>query len=246
MGLKGEDAQIWVTDYADTTSMTQEACDPVGAGTPVLLWQVTDHSKDVFDPDVTFSVEVSTDNGSSWSTASTSNYEILWTVGAIKFDSDPFGGSTSGNDVRIASGSYLPKHVVVDGFETEITVEPNLLDVTGFQDDSPQRITGLQGLTGSFGTHEVLATNIDADGDDDGPTLDDIVLHSGSTSGDFVFRFDPANNNTTMLGAWVRFDSDSREASSGDVQSQSFSMSVDTHDSAMASQPAADIDLLTL
>jgi len=246
VGLKGNDAQIWVTDYADTTSMTNEACDPVGGGTPVLLWQVTDHSKDVFDPDVTFTVEVSTDGGSNWSTASTSNYSILWTVGAIRFDSDPFSGSTSDNDVRISSGSYLPKHTVAEGFETELTVEPNLLDITGFQDDSPRRIQGLEDLSGSFGTYEVLDPNIDATGDDDGPTLSDIVLQAGSTDADFVFRFDPANNQNTMLGAWVRFDSESREASSGDAQSESFSMMVDTHDSAMASQLAADIDLLTL
>lgn len=250
MGLKGNDAQIWVTDKADSTTMTEEAADPIGGGTPVLQWQVTDHAKDVWDPSVTFTVEVSTDGGATWSTASASNYDIRYLLGVIEFDSDPFGGSTVDNDVRV-TGSYLPKHTVAEGFETELTISPNLLDQTQFQDDAPRRIKGLTDVSGSFGTYRMLEQDIDAAGDADGPTLREILFGEQTKTGtsavdsEFVFRFEPSNANATIVGAWVRFSEESVEASSGDSQTRSFSMEADEQDAAMTAQFASAIDAIS-
>lgn len=250
MGLKGNDAEIWATDKPDTTTMTDEAMDPIGSGTPVLQWQVTDHAKDVWDPSVTFTVEVSTDGGSSWSTASTSNYTLRYNVGVVEFDSDPFGGSTSGNDVRV-DGNYLPKHAIAEGFETDLTIEPNLLDQSGFGDESPNRKKGLFGLSGSFGTYRILGQNIDSGGDNDGPKLREILFDAptnssgNATAPDFVFRFEPNNAHSTMLGAWVQLSEESIEAPSSDSQARSFSMEVDDQTAAMSSQTANAIDIIS-
>lgn len=229
MGLKGEDAQIYVTDMADSTSMTGEAMSDTGDG---VTYQIDDASKNIFDWDVTFTVS---DSGG---TVAASDYTIRYLSGVVVFDTAP-------TDPVTIDGSYLPKHTVANGFETEVTLSNNMLDVTQFGDGAPRRDKGLRDLTASFGSYQVLEENIDADGDDDGPSLDDILLVTGSTEPEFVFRMAQNDTASNMISALVEFDEGTHEASSGDSQSRSFSMSVDEHPSAMSTQPSVNVDVLT-
>jgi len=250
-GLAGKDADIWLADNTDSTTMTDEGCDSIGSGTPSLWWQVTDHDKDVWDPSVTFTVEVSTDGGASWSTASTSNYTLYYLFGIVEFASDPFGGSTSGNDVRV-DGNYLPKSSVLKGFETEFTMDPQLQEITQFQDESPSRQKGLQAFEGSFGTYQINEANVDHDtssagADDDGPTLREILLDTATkgsgnpTDPTTVFRFEPNAAQSTFWGAWVQFAESELSAAIDDPQTRSFSMQVNDQDATMSSQTALGV-----
>jgi hypothetical protein len=252
MALAGKDAQIYVT--GSSTSMTEEAMDELGSGTPVLQWQVTDHARDLLDPTVTFTVEVSTDSGSSWSTASPSDYTIRYLVGAVEFDSDPFSGSTSGNDVRI-SGSYLPYYSVLEGFSEDLEYSRDLYDTTQFQDLAMRR--GAEGpldISGSFSLNRVLQAQIDdTEGTPDEPTLREVLLGNETASGSggsadvdhqLAFRVEPNASQSQMLAAWVKLSDESLSTSVGSKQEREFSMSGDVPTAAMATQVAAVADAI--
>jgi len=230
MGLKGEDAQIYVTDSGDSTSMTGEAMSDTGDG---VTYQIDDASKNIFDWGVTFTV--SDNNG----TVATSDYTLRYESGVVVFDSAP------ANPVTI-DGSYFPKFTVAKGFESEMSLNPNLLEVTRFGDTATRTIKGLQGVEASFGSYEVLEQNIDSGGDDDGPSLDDVVLDESGVDPYLVFRLSQNDSASNMFTAIVQFSEQSSDASSGSAQSRSYSMEVDEQDSAMASQPAANLDILTV
>jgi len=229
-GLKGEDAQIYATDQADSTSMSAEPMSDTGDG---VTYQIDDAAKNIFDPDVTFTVS---DSGG---TVAASTYTIRYLSGVVVFDSAP-------TDPVTINGSYLPKHILAKGFETEATLSNNMLDFTRFGDDAPRRDKGLRDLTASFGSYEVLEANIDANGDDDGPSLDDVLLESGSTDGEFVFRYSPDDTDTQMVTAIVELEEASNETATGGKQSKSYSLAVDETPSAMATQPSVNVDVLSL
>lgn len=237
MGLKGSDAQIYVTDKADSTTIGTESLTDTGDG---LTWYIGDRSKHAFDPATTIVVEV--DSGGGFSPVAASTFTVLWTVGAIVFDS-----SQSGNSVQITGGSYLPKHQVSKGFETEVTISANLQEITQFGDDAMRHQQGLKSVDASFGTYEMdYVRNIDAAGDNDGPTMKDILLENASEP-NFIFQYYPDDTNSqTVIGAFVMFSDDEQSASPGDAQTRTLSMQVDSVDSAMATQPPADVDILSI
>jgi len=249
VSLAGKDAQIFVT--GGSQSMSNEDCDPIGSGSPVLQWQIGDSDLNIWDPSATFSVEVSTDGGSTWTTASTSNYSLRYLVGVVEFDSDPFSGSTSGNDVRIASGNYLPYYAVLDGYEQEVGFERELYDTTSFQDTGMARgATGPLDVTGSFSMHEMIERELDSDGGSE-PTLREILRgeETHGTSGDIdeyrVYRAQPDNSESSLVAAWFKFTDESLDASVGSKQEREFSMEATNRAAAMSSQTAKVGDILT-
>jgi len=102
VSLAGKDAQIFVT--GGSQSMSNEDCDPIGSGSPVLQWQIGDSDLNIWDPSATFSVEVSTDGGSTWSTVETTS-DTSYTTDALTDDT---------YDYRVGA-------INDDGLETEST-----------------------------------------------------------------------------------------------------------------------------
>jgi len=236
MGLAGSDAQIWATDTEDATSMSGESMSDVGDG---VTFTIDDASKNIWDPSATFAFS----DGNS-STLSPSNYTIRYAVGAVVFDSAP------ATPVTLDSGSYLPKYKVAKGFETSFSLDTQLQDVTTFGDEAPTMQKGMPSASGDFGSYQVVEKNIDATGDDDGPTLREVLFgeetKGGSTSVDpnIVFRFEPSASGKTLWSIWVQLGEEQLETSIGDAQSRSFSMEVDDQDAAMTTQTARAIDVL--
>lgn len=249
MTLAGKDAQIYLTGASQ--SMTDEGMDAVGSGSPTLVWQIADHAKDIFDPSVTVTVEVSTDGGSTYSTASTSNYTLRYLVGVVQFDSDPFSGSTSGNQVRI-SGSYLPKYSLLEGYEQNIDPTRDLYDTTSFQQDAMERAEeGPLDIEGEFSLNRVLERELDSDGGTE-PTLREILLgeetHGGSGSVDqpHVYRAHPNDDpSDTLEAAWVKFSTESLDSAVGSKQERSYSMEGAKQSAAMSSQTAQVADIFS-
>lgn len=231
MGLKSENAQIYATDNAESTAMSGESMSDTGDG---LTFKIDAAAKNVFDPSVTFTVK------SNGSTVAASTYTLSYLSGEVTFDS-----SQTGNTITI-DGSYLPKHVLLKGFEVDMTLSQALLDITQFQDDAPRMTKGLKSFEGSFGSYEVLEKNIDSTGTDDGPSLDDILLADQNTAGvnqNFVFRYEPNDDAGTMVSAFVELSEGDLSGSSGDVQTRSWSMNVDNKSSAMATQPDVNVEI---
>jgi hypothetical protein len=195
------------------------------------LWTIDDGTKNVFDPAATFTVEV--DSGGGFSTISPSNYTIRYLVGAVEFDS-----SQSGNSVRI-SGDYLPKYRVIEGYSTDPSASPDLLDATVFGDTAMRRVQGLLDVSVSFEQYLVKETPIDGSGGSES-SLHDIV-----TAGDsIVFSWDPDGNGNGLIRAFVKSSSESWSASPDSLATRTLEMEVDTVDSAMTTQPSADADFL--
>lgn len=250
MSLAGKDAQIYTTGASN--DILDEAMDPVGSGTPVLVWQVTDHAHDILDPSVTFIVEVTTDGGTSWSTASTSNYTIRYLSGVVEFDSDPFGGSTSGNDVRLKDGAYLSTYSLLEGFEQSVEYSRDLYDTTKFQDTGTRRgASGPLEITGDFTLNKIIERELDSDGGTE-PTLREILLgedtHGGAgTHDEFrVYRAQPNDSGAdTLISVWVKFSDESLDASVGSKQERSYSMEAANQDAAMSSQTAKVADIFS-
>lgn len=235
MGLKGADAQIWATDTEDATSMSAESMSDVGDG---VTFTIDDASKDIFDPSATFAFSDS--NG----TVSPSDYTIRYAVGAVVFDTAPTA------PVTLDSGSYLPKYKVAKGFETSFSLDTQLQDVTTFGDEAPTMQKGMPSASGDFGSYQVVEKNIDATGDDDGPTLREVLfgeetkVGTASVDPNIVFRFEPSASGKTLWSIWVQLGEEQLESAIGDAQSRSFSMEVDDQDAAMTTQTARAIDVL--
>jgi len=244
VSLASKDCTLDITGAS--TSITEEACDAIGSGTPSLYWQVTDHTKDIWDPSVTWTVEVNDGNG--WTNASTSNYSLRYLVGVVAFDSDPFGGSTSGNDVRV-TGSYLPKYTVLEAHEETISIEPELYDVSRFGDEGMRRLEGVKEISGDFTTHRQIERELDSDGGTE-PTLREILLgeetHGSSASIDpyRVLSVQPDGTETQMWRAWVQLASEEQSAAHGEAQSRSYSFEVDDQPASMSSQISKPVDIL--
>lgn len=239
MAIKaGHNTQLEITGAS--TSMTDESMSDTGNGT---LWTIDDTDKNVFDPGVTFTVEV--DSGGGYSTVSASNYTLRYEVGAVDFDS-----SQSGNNVRI-DGSYLPKYTIFEGYATEPTIEPELLEATTFGDNSPARVSGLVGVSWSFDSYQANEKEIDAPTNNES-TLQEILLGeetrggSGSVETRRVLSWSPTSGSDRLLRAFVRFSSQTLETSLDELTTKSIEAEIAEEDSTMSSQPPANVDLLNL
>lgn len=251
MTLAGKNASIYIT--GSSVSISNEPCSPYGTGTPVLKWRVDNEDNRVLDWDATFSVEVSTDGGSTWTTASTSNYSLLYTVGAIVFDSDPFGGSTSGNDVRIASGEIRQKFKIIEAYATDPGIDPDLQDVTHFGDDGPRRQAAKKDVEATFSSWRVVERELDgANGSE--ATLEEILLGEETRGGtgdidrNVVYVYDPdidtSRAGSRVLGATVQMDTIDLSASQGSPQEKEVSMVASQQVAAMSSQTVEAVETI--
>jgi len=236
--LAGKDTRIELT--GSSVSMSDELMSDTGNGT---LWTIDDGSKNIFDPSVTFTVEV--DSGGGFAAVNASDYTLRYLVGAVDFDS-----SQAGNSVRI-QGSYLPQYTLGTAYTQDLDLSPNLLDVTAFQDDGTRRIQGTLDVSGSFAQYEVLAQELDAPSTTTEATLEEILLGeetkggTASISTDVVYSYDPADDGTELYRAWIQFEADSMSASQGSAQEKEISFAATKQDAAMSSQTARAVDALS-
>lgn len=246
----GSNAQIFtVESQANSVGMTNESMDAIGSGTPVLLWQISDAAKNVFDPEYTFTVEVSTDGGASWSTASPSNYDLRYLVGVVEFQSDPFGGSTSGNLVRIADGHYLPKHAILEGYSSGYEQTRTQEEIPQFQDDGQRRLQLLLDITVEFEMYETRGLSFDSGSGGSGPSLKEILAGENLSTQSSVdplriYSFEPTNAESRLYRAWMLPESISVDAEAGSAQSQSVNWNSTEQSAAMSSQVAKPADSL--
>jgi hypothetical protein len=137
------------------TVLTNEATTKVTANT---VYQITDATKRVLDPDTALVVEVDADGGGGggYATAAVGTYTVDYMFGKITFASDQ-GASAL---VRV-SGKYIPTLAVAEGTEFELDDAANLLESTVFGDGWRKRFTGLQEASGSFTLIALLQTDLD-------------------------------------------------------------------------------------
>lgn len=108
------------------------------------VYQISDPTKQVWDPTAAITVETSPD-GTNW-TVVNSGYKLDRLFGKVIFDTaqDP------GTEVRV-SGSYLPMADVVEAYQFTFTASRANLDRTRFQHTDIERALGLRDATGSVG-----------------------------------------------------------------------------------------------
>lgn len=226
MAIAGFNTLIELTGTA--TSMSAESMSDTGNGT---LWVIGDAAKNIFDPAATFTVEV--DSGTGFATVSPANYTIRYLVGAVEFDT-----TQAGNSVRI-SGDYLPKHEVLRGYSADPSVSPTLADATAFGDAALRREQTLLDLSVSFEQYEVQDTPIDGAGGTES-TIHDLVQNAANV----VFSWDPDGNGNGLIRAYVKGSDESFSTPLEELSNRAVEMEVSTVDSAMTTQPSADVDLL--
>lgn len=140
------------------TTLTQ---DPTTKLTANTVYQITDPTHRILDPDTALNVEVDPDGGGAapYATANPSTYTVDYMFGTITFASDQ-GASAL---VRV-SGKYIPTLSILSGTDFEIEDGCDLVDVTVFGNTNRARIKTLDDVSGSFMTLEILTTDLDPGG----------------------------------------------------------------------------------
>lgn len=242
MALAGKNAQIYLTDaQAQSTSMTDELCDAVDSSDPPLTWQISDSTKNIFDPEHTFTVEVNPDvgGGGSWSTVSPSDYTLRYLLGVVVFTSNPFGGTHPDEAVRV-DGQYLSKYSLIEGFSAAPEVTRNQHEIAQFGDAAQRRQQGLLDVSVEWEQYEVLDPPLDDSASTPPDTLSEMI--AGTSDALRVFSFQPDDSESELYRAWMQPESLSIDSPSDDAQSQSMSWTVTEQSTTMSSQTAEGFD----
>jgi len=233
----GKDGEIQVT--GQSTSMSDESCSDTGNGT---LFVIDDDAKNIFDPSVSFTVEV--DSGSGYSTVSPSNYNIRYLVGAVEFDS-----SQAGNDVRI-SGSYLPQYTLVEVYEVSPEFTREALDSTPFQSTAMRRKSGLKDFSVDASSYEVRQIELDQPGSSNEATLEEVFLGSETRGGSgdisefIVFSYRVTTTSSLKFRARVMLTDETLEMPVDDLSGKELTFQTVDDDPAMSTQTFTPIDSL--
>lgn len=241
MALAGYNTNLGWT--AGTTSWTDETCSVI-ANTSNQDWEIDDSTKDVWDWTQTFTVEVSEDNGSSWSTLNTDEYTLRWLIGVVQLDNLNSGTVTSNDpanvtDVRV-DGQSLDQHDVLEGRSGGFTIENTLDDTaTRHGDTAPRRIRTGTDVTTTVEELQVKEVPIDGSGGSESSIED--YAENGTT---FVYTFNEGASVKSKQRALVKIDDLSHSGASSDgVQIESIDLALTTEDSTMSDQPSADWDI---
>jgi len=172
------------------TTLTQEPTTKLTANT---VYQITDATKRILDPDTALTVEVDPDGAgaSPYATANPSTYTVDYMFGIITFTSDQ-GSSAL---VRV-SGKYIPTLSILSGTEFEVDDMADLTEVTVFGDTSRRRMATLQDANGSFQTLELLTTDLD-------PGAGTTKLRTAMRAGTKVLLEYRPGGSTQYWRAWV-------------------------------------------
>jgi hypothetical protein len=127
------------------TAFSNEATTKLTANT---VYQITDATKRVLDPNTALLVEVDPDGGGAapYATAAASSYTVDYMFGRITFAADQGASAT----VRV-SGKYIPISLTIaEGNEFDLEDTVNLLENTKFGDTARGRFNGVHEASGSF------------------------------------------------------------------------------------------------
>lgn len=135
-----------------TTAFTNEATTAVSAGT---VYQITNTSKRIVDPDVAITVK---DGGV---TVAATLYTFDYLFGIVTFSGYSAAGAVT------VDGSYLPTHTVTDARMSSVSMQVGLVDSTSY--DSASASSGSKRFTPTLKTAsgeveilDILQTDLDA------------------------------------------------------------------------------------
>jgi len=170
-----------------STAMVAEPTTDGGAHT---IYQITDTTKRVLDPDTAVVVD------KDGAPASSADYTLDYMFGKVTF------AVALGAEIVVTfDASYLPLLEVTTAHEVDFQVTNELRDTTQYADDGERtRTPCLQDLSGTLAVYEDGTT--DHDTGDDAATLEEI--HEASTASLLEILF---GGSTEYLRAWVHFGS---------------------------------------
>lgn len=183
-----------------TTTLTNEATTKLVSNT---VYQITDPTKRILDPDFALNVEVDPDGGgaSPYATVGVSTYTVDYMFGKITFASDQGASAT----VRV-SGKYIPTLAVAEGTDFELEDSADLLEITAFGDTARKRVTALQEVSGSFTVLAILQTDLD-------PGAGTTKLRTAMRTGTKVLLEYRPGGGVDYFRSWVLLEDGSEKAS---------------------------------
>lgn len=202
-------------------AMTDEAMSDSGDG---LTFTLDDATKNIFDPDATFVVEV--DSGGGFAAAATSSYSIDYLLGEVTFNS-----SQTGNSVQI-TGSYLPKFTLAQGRSATFDVTVNLADSSVLGDQGERREPLRQDVAITIDQLAVGDVPLDGSSGTENTILD--ILRDAD---EIVLEIQPDRASATeLLRAFVRIESEGISIPNNDLVLGSISAVGSWRTPAMSSQ----------
>lgn len=109
-------------------------------------YQITNPAKRVFDPAIAVVVQRSTDGGVSWG-AAVGAYTLNRLSGTVTFAS----ANGVSDQIRFASGSYLPMTTIAEGKSFSFSAKANYADDTAFGDTEIVRVQTQRMASGAIG-----------------------------------------------------------------------------------------------
>lgn len=181
-----------VKESGTSTAFTNEATTKLTANT---VYQITDTTKQIVDPDVAVTVEVDADGGGAggYAVATASTYTFDYLTGKVTFDADQGAPAL----VRV-SGSYLPLNTIATAREFAVSASRDVLDESVFPNTAHKKKLGLKDLSGSLSLLEHFLTN---HGTGSG-TLDSLLANGTAK----LLEIQPGGSGQ-KLRAWVLFES---------------------------------------
>lgn len=106
-----------------------------------IIYSITNAAKRYWDDATAPTIEISTDSGATWATASPNTYTVQYVGGLVTF-----GSSNSAREVR-ATGNYLAASQVGNAYNWEVTPTRKELPATVFGDTWEETVMGLLSAT---------------------------------------------------------------------------------------------------
>lgn len=196
-----------LASLADSTAFTTEATTNDRSN----YWRISDSVKSVWDHRETFVVEVSADGGSTWTTLTSADFELLFWVGVV--DISAYASAGAVDTVRI-SGQYLPHYRVIEGHSHGFDFEADDSDVTVYGNTGRARDHGLKNVSGSFEVRRIDPVAIDEGTE---KTLEQLF-----EDGDVIlFGYSPDTSETLVARAVVKLFGHNMGVSVADVVNKS-------------------------
>lgn len=247
MSLAGKEAKLQATTETSQSFGANETLSDVGPSRAFgsgRLFYIDDSTKDIFDPQASFTVEL--DTGGGFASVSTSDFVVNYLIGAIDINN-----ATLGDSCRITGGGWLTKYDILEGFSCDLSIGNSLEEIPQFQDEAQRRKNTINEFTSTFSSYRINEYNLD-DPTNAEPTLRELLLGSTTESSPssvdphLVFSFNTDAGGGDLIRAWVLLSEESLSASADGIQELELSMSVDeSHlQASMSSQTAETINVL--
>lgn len=213
------------------------------AGTGGTLWQITDKSKDLWEPTVEIDVGEDTDIDSILDPGeeiADANFSVQYLFGAVTFDTDRSGQTI------LASGSYRPHYYLDLGQSVTWTDGYNTMDAAAFFDTGPRTILGQRTLEATVEHVDTEFLPLDGSGGSE-KTLRDIIGDRDRLALEYgPMGTDDGTASGTRRGrvrrAWVKISEQNLDASLTSLVGSELSFSLHTVEAANTGETASTID----